>query len=540
MWRSLTWLVLAGLAACASTTPVGPPVETGRQAVQPQTPIVEAGKRPSDSTDLLTSEACEQNGNHLCAIEAMARYISAQPATGYPAGHQGSAPPPGRQALHDRLWRLTAALSPVQVTALAKDHDLAPLWQLRQALSSSRSAREQVAELNAWMNRWSDHAFVSALPGSLARLLQLNPSRHRVGLFVPLSGPLGSAGRAVRDGFIAAYFDDTAPGKPALRIYDSAANPIPTLYEQGLVDAVDLIVGPLNKHRLAALSRLHPELPVLGLNYLEGTTGTHRETDPGAGSDAAAGATRGGEFLQMGLAIEDEAATISRRLLSEDVQRLLAVHGTEDWAVRGVQALAAGWPHDLELQAFADVRTITESVGEAMQVAASLQRREELQRLLNTSLEFMPRARTDLDGVVAFVNHIEAAALAPALKFHYPGSIPVYASSQSVRGASALGELNGFQVAEMPFNLYSDPLWNAVQQAFDGRRGNTAALHALGMDAYLIVNHWQWIADHEPLYGATGKLQRAEDGRIQRTLAWGSVTRGKVRAMTSSAGPRSR
>ena len=370
-----------------------------------------------------------------------------------------------------------------------------------------------------------------APPDSLAQL-QL-PVRHaeRVGLLVPLSGPLAAAGRAVRDGFIAAYFDDEAPRKPALHVYDTTARPIPAIYEQSLVDAVELIVGPLNKGKLEALRRLNPEVPVLGLNYLDAASADSPEDDIAQHSNTEPVSTGAQPFMQVGLAIEDEAATIAARLLAEDLQRLLAIRGAEGWAVRGAAALTAAWPFELELQEFADVKTITESVGEAMRVTASLERRDALQRLLNTDLEFLPRARSDFDGVVAFVNHVDATALGPALKFHFASHLPVFASSQSVRDASALKELNGFRVALMPFDLNAHPLWDAVHEVFGDSRGNTAALRALGMDAYLIVNNWARIARREPLQGATGQLRLARSGQIRRTLAWGQVSRGALRAL---------
>lgn len=500
--------------------------------------MVQPDREPADSADLALSEACERDGDTLCAIEALARHIArvqaapgpATPASGHTDAGRGNARASSLQPFNDRLWRLTAALQPAQVDALATSHRLAPLWQLRQAMSGSISVAQQASRLRDWMARWPDHPFVDAPPTNLPQLPQQAARFHRIGLFIPLSGPLATAGRAVRDGFVAAYLDDAGTDKPTVRIYDSAAKPIPALYEQSLVDGTDLIVGPLSRQRLDALSRLRPHVPVLGLNYLHDGHARSAPGDPGAGTPALAGPAAKPAFLHMGLAIEDEAATITDRLLRENLHRLLAVHGSEEWALRGAQALAAAWPHELDVQAFSDVRTITESVGQAMRVADSERRHSELQRLLNTNLEFMPRARTDLDGVVAFVNHVEAAALAPALKFHYADNLPVYASSQSVRAASALDELNGFQVAELPFNLRNDPLWNAVRQAFNGRRGNTAALHALGVDAYRIVNHWEWVAHGEPLYGATGKLQLVEQERMQRTLAWGSITRGRVGA----------
>ena len=101
-------------------------------------------------------------------------------------------------------------------------------------------------------------------------------------------------------------------------------------------------------------------------------------------------------------------------------------------------AAAAAVQHDgvrleLTVQPFTDLRTITESVGTAMHVAGSQSRRDELARLLGEELEFLPRAREDVDAVVALIDNTEANALVPALRFHFASDLPVYASSQTTR-----------------------------------------------------------------------------------------------------------
>ncbi|MCY4564395.1 MAG: penicillin-binding protein activator, partial [Gammaproteobacteria bacterium] len=310
------------------------------------------------------------------------------------------------------------------------------------------------------------------------------------------------------------------------------------LQEQTQAGGRELTVGPGSKQKLEALEGLGPRVAVLGLNYLEAARGSEPGVGQARATETPAPTHPEPPFLQLGLAIEDEAATITELLLARDLQRLLAIRGTEDWAVRGARTLTDTWPYDIELREFTDVRTVTESVGAAMGVAASEERRESLERLLNTNLEFLPRARSDLDGVVAFVDHLEATALAPALKYHLAGRVPpVYASSQSVRNATTLAELSGFHVTEMPFNLYADPLWDEVKAAFGGGGGNVAALRSLGMDAFRIVSLWGWVADGEPVYGATGRLRLERGGQVRRRLAWASVSGGRVRPMTATAVP---
>jgi outer membrane PBP1 activator LpoA protein len=232
---------------------------------------------------------------------------------------------------------------------------------------------------------------------------------------------------------------------------------------------------------------------------------------------------------QLGLAIEDEASTIIDRLLVDARERVLVVHNEEDWALRGARTVTAAWPFSIESQSFADIKTIPEAIGAAMRVTASQTRRQELSDLLGEQLEFLPRARSDLDGVVAFVSHIEAAALVPALRFHFGDHLPVYASSQSARTTDGLSALDGFHISAMPFNLDEDALASSLKQNFDVAGSNVGALYALGIDAYRVSDRWQHFAiENDQIYGSTGRLQLDADGRIRRTLMWGLVSGGQL------------
>ena len=562
--RVVACLMCALLAACESTAPIEalPPAAVVTETVAPTAVAQDDRPEPADLADRLIKASCPSD-DRLCAVQTLASLIAAMAdpestAAGSFESVPTTATQAARQALHDRLWRLTGSFPQPRVRAMARGHALAPLWQLRAAMSAGRSGSEQAASFREWAARWPAQPFVALPPTGFAGLAVPSARRGPVGIFLPLSGALAGAGRAARDGYIAAWLDDPAPNKSPLRVYDTAARPLAEIYEESLADGIEHIVGPLSKQRLEALHALRPEVPVLGLNYLDSATCAASTADNatpiGASTGEAHCTPAGGTpassqndlshaghpppaainvlpkplFLQVGLAIEDEAATIANRLRSEGLHRLLVVRGGEDWAMRGVQTLTGTWPNDIEVYEFADVKTLTESIGGALQIAASTERKDALESLLNARLEFLPRRRADVDGIVAFVDHIEASALAPALKFHFAGDLPVYASSLSIRNATGLDELSGFQVVEMPLNVYANRLWDTVQAVLDKRDGNIAALQALGMDAYRIVAHWGWVARGEPVYGATGELRLGNDGRVRRTLAWASVSRGRI------------
>jgi hypothetical protein len=219
---------------------------------------------------------------------------------------------------------------------------------------------------------------------------------------------------------------------------------------------------------------------------------------------------------------------------------VLAFHNGEEWSRRAMRALSESWREPLTVQMLEDIRTVTESVGVAMHVAASQERHDEIQTLLGQQLEFVPRARGDVDAIVALVTPLEASALVPALRFHFAQQVPVYATSQTVRGVGPqrLRELNGFRISELPWFTEEEPSYRTLDAAFGLSGSPFAALYALGVDAFRLADRAPLIIDGHftKLLGSTGELEFSPSGRIQRRLARAVISNGSVVGATSTVG----
>lgn len=462
--------------------------------------------RRSDRALRLASALCAAEGEYGCALKNLIRSDGDDPAA------------------NAEIWQLLGAeLNMKALEMPSSDADPARLseWRtLHRAAVAPFSLHQSQAAVTSWLDAHPDHPAALIPPEPVSALLAARPEPQQIALLLPLTGPLARAGEAVRDGFLAAALMADTSEWLTLKVYDSAAEPIPLLYERLLVEGTDLIVGPLQKSAATTLNALNPELPILVLNYL----------DPDA--------IPAPELNQFGLAIEDEATTISQRLVNDGIERALLFHNYDDWSLRGRRTLsdAATAGHagvQLTVQPFTDMRTITEAVGNAMHVADSRTRKDELAKLLGVELEFLPRAREDVDAVVALVDNNEANALVPALRFHFANHLPVYASSQVARRArpGQLKELDGFHVSELPYFLTGDPVHAAMAAPFNLDDNPFAPLIALGSDAFRLTERRQ-LADETGeliLVGSTGLLKRQPNGRVARELAWGIVKTGTVR-----------
>jgi outer membrane PBP1 activator LpoA protein len=454
------------------------------------------------------TQLCSAHGDYICAADSLIDEYLLDPEA------------PGQT---DAIWQMMDRGPGQTLKVLAQSSEHSSWWSLKEQLSSSFSIADQRRRLVQWNTQNADHPLMITPPAVLGDLVGALWEPEHIALILPLEGVFGNAGRAVRDGFISAYLHDEDPGKPKVTIYNSQdGESLGVLFERILTDGADMIVGPLTKPNVEAFNALNPHLPVLALNYLS--------DDP-----ALPQATSTANIKQLGLAIEDEANTVIDRLLVQDAQRLLVLHSDADWSRRAANQIAENWPHEVTSKSFKDLKTVTESIGEAMLVAQSRERHQAIVDDLREEVEFLPRARQDLDAVVLFVSNIEANAVVPALRYHFADDLPVYATSQvlrNVRTSAGLDTLAGFQICDMPFNLITSDFTRSLKSAFSLRADNLTPLFVLGVDAYSVSNQMTLLSAAQPrLLANTGDLTLNPAGQFRRALVWGYVSDGEFRAI---------
>jgi outer membrane PBP1 activator LpoA protein len=404
--------------------------------------------------------------------------------------------------------------------AAATDDRSSGWWALASLALSSFDLAGLRRGLVQWQRDYPDHPAGHPLPGALARISNPVFSPRTVALMVPLSGGLASAGTALRDGFLAAFYHGEADRR--VLIYDTSTAPFANLYEQALADGADIIVGPLDKAAVSGANALVARLlPTLALNYL------------------SAQEPAGNGFFQIGLAIEDEANAIAERILAEGLRRVVMYSTADDWSARAatqIRARLAGSDTELVSDTFiGNLRTITDVVGQSMLVPDSLGRRSELESTLGEALEFTARRRHDIDGIIALTDSVTSRALQPALAFHFASDIPVYATSQLTQGAThgLSHELDGVRLTQMPWRVFPDPVRDALEHALPGAQGDLDALYALGVDAYRIMDRAGSLAasSSTQILGATGMLMLDDRQAFRRIPVWALVRDGALVAL---------
>ena len=440
-----------------------------------------------------------------------------------------------------RLWQgLLVSSPPVLRSAAATSTDpVVRGWLSIGALAASTG--QQGVGWNNGVMRWrevnANHPAMTVLDElQLAEVLMLKYPRQ-IALLLPLSGRTASAGKALQNGFLGAYFV-TAAGlddRQSVRIYDVIAEGgASAAYASAVADGAEFVVGPLLKNNVIQLANdILVPVPVLTLNYLPAET----LAPPG--------------LYQFALAPEDEAASAAVRALGDGYTRAVALVPNNDWGRRVLTSFSTEFEGLggtlLDYRSYSPgSQDFSNDIENLMGLTGSVSRYQRMRANIGGGLQFDPRRRRDTEFIFLATDAPAGRLLKAQLKFHYSGDLPVYSTSSinSLDGRSN-SDLNGIMFADTPWLIDPQPWIAELPQQFaeywpDERR--LARLHAMGYDAYNLIAAIFASRGGEMMEidGATGTLFLDLSGRVHRRLAWAQFQGGEVVAlprMESDGGP---
>ncbi|MEO8671505.1 MAG: penicillin-binding protein activator [Tahibacter sp.] len=326
---------------------------------------------------------------------------------------------------------------------------------------------------------------------------------RRIALLLPAAGALKTAAAAIRDGFLAAYFNDRSDGvqRGEVKTYDSGTSPEDALnaYKRAVAEGADRIVGPLSREAVGLLfeqGRL--DVPVLALNQ------------------ADSGVTPPPGSIAFGLLPDAEGAQAAEHLIELGLREAAVIAATDDWAERASLAF----------------RVQYESLGGAIVGEARIKDSE-----VNYAAAIRQAAGNfqHATGTAVFISMRPQQARLLMPQFKLAGlSLPVYGSSHVYAGSVNPGldrDLDGLEFCDSPWLLDASaglPRRDDLARSIESARGSGARLFALGMDAYALLPYMEWLGTHSDSYlpGATGQLASDSFGRVRRLLTWARFDNG--------------
>jgi outer membrane PBP1 activator LpoA protein len=352
---------------------------------------------------------------------------------------------------------------------------------------------------------------------------------QQVALMVPLHGELGDSGKAIRNGFLAAYYYSLQHGqsKTKIKIIDTSSGDIPSLYQQAIDNSATFVIGPLTKQNVQSLVNLGSlSVPTLALN----TVDNYQQYNVS-------------NLYQFGLFSLDEANQVAMQAWQEHPGRALIIAPTGDWGARMVNAVQNTWQSlggDVSgVTLYDENQNFNNQVQHALNVDLSQTNAQDLQKIIWRKFKFIPRRRQDIDVIFLIAQPKPARQIRPLLQFYFAGDIPVYSTSVVYAGIPQPDldhDLDGVEFCDIPWLLQDTnklppilpelrqqitTLWPSSYQRY-------TRLYALGIDSYyLMLNLHKLINKPDAgIEGASGIFYIDSHNHIFRQLDWAKMQNG--------------
>ncbi len=374
-------------------------------------------------------------------------------------------------------------------------------------------------ELEHWRQSFPSHpANGQFLDSYLSKPHNVFKQPGAIAILLPESGPYARAAKAIREGFMAAYYQQQDSSfKPSIRFYDSASQPAGLLYQQAVADGAELIIGPLNKKKIQALLETTSlTVPVLALNYIDDLA---REN-----------------FYQFGLSPIDDVEQVTAKAALDGHRRALLLIPETDLGRRIGTYFDEFWQQHngviLEQQGYDPQKNdFTQPIKQLLNLDESERRYRKIRQLIPGS-KFVPRRRHDIDIIFLNASPYKARLINPQLRFYRALDVPVYAAAHVYTGRphpSLDIDLDGISFCDIPWLFdaaYQGALsFNALQKIWRQFPNIYYRLIALGIDAFNIVPHLDKL-DNIQYAGATGNLLLTQENRIKRNLVCAKFSGG--------------
>ena len=357
----------------------------------------------------------------------------------------------------------------------------------KQRGSISAALWNKIHRVRQQISKQSGYGDVSSQGNNSASLPQ---TTNKIAVLLPLSGKLSVVANTILKGIKAAQASQASSTE--IKTYNVASSSVIAQYEKAVKDGADIIIGPLDKRKLAQLVSQKPQLarPVISLNHLS------------AGHSKAPAA-----LYQFGLAPEDEAHQMASLALSRGQKRAVVLYPNSRWGKR---------------LGLAFKRMYTSKGGQILIEKAYPNRASSYKQAVQSVLDVGIK---NIDMIFLAAAPTQARLIRPMIQYLQGENIPVYATSHIYSGRANAGknkDLNGIIYTEIPYILEGSQIGTVTASS-----GKYPRLYALGADAFLIAKNLKRMAQNrQSLSGKTGMIRLGGHRLLQRQLSVATFKNG--------------
>ena len=370
---------------------------------------------------------------------------------------------------------------------------------------------KMIEDLESWEIRYPQHPAQALLPKPLSKAEELLfATPKRMALMLPLTGPLSGPGKAIEDGYMAAYQASDVYPKLSIRLYNTDGADVDQVYQHALDEGADYIVGPLTKPDVARVAKLAHPVPTILLN------------EPPKISDDMA--------FQFGLSPTQEARQVALHARRAGYTKVLVIAPAGEWGTEVADAFSKQWTtsHGLVVETWHYAPQTDLSVGVRQLLHAS----ESAARVRPTKVgaDNSYKRRQDFDVIMLIAYPSIARQIMPLIRYYFASDIPVYATSSIYSGVEDTTkdrDLNGIIFCDMPWvfthQMGAEHHWAEQLNSYN-------RLYALGMDSFALSTQLNQLLLF-PAIGInnqSGVIYMTKNHKLARILAFGQFRQGKA------------
>ncbi len=434
---------------------------------------------------------------------------------------------------YQNIWQNLSQLSPSELHTYRIDNTNTFTAWLELAIIS-KTMLENIVNFEISMTRWQQRyprhpALFEIVPRLVSNKLTSQPSQ--VALLLPFSGKYNDVSIAIREGFMAARYE-SRDNKPIVKIYDTDAENVVSIYTQAIAEGADFVVGPLQKPAIANLME-QGDITVTTL-VLNEHNGDHNV----ANALSLYGIPT---VIQFGLSPETGAKQVAQRAWFDGHTRAISITTEDERSKRIHDAFASHWQEIggnlLEQVSIGeDINKLIDPIKRILHIHQSEQRSIDLRHILQRKLKSEARRRHDIDLIFMAVPPAIARQLIPQLRYYGIKDIALYSISNIYTGNVNKREdrdIDGVLFVDMPWvidqkNEYS-PLKRAIERYQKPNHLAYKRFYAFGIDAYRLISRLAELSlqPTQQYEGKTGYININEEGKAQRRLMWAQFIDGK-------------
>ena len=347
---------------------------------------------------------------------------------------------------------------------------------------------------------------------------------NKIALLLPMTGKYSKIGKAILDGIEIELKDTSKYIKPELSIFDTGDEDtnLKKIYSEMLSNDFDYVIGPLRKGFIEKISKYSSkELPVLTLNYSNNLKKYSKKV------------------YQFGLLPEDEAICIAEKAIIDGNVNASALYPDNTWGKRIVESFTLrfqelGGKVTNLLKYNKENTKINNSIKNLLNIEESTKRKNHMQNILKTKLQFKPHIANNLDMIFSVGKSQDMRLIKPQFNFNYAEDIPFYSTSHIYNGVynkEVNQDLNNIKFCDIPWLYNTNNMLEKkyLRESVDKR--DLLRFVAIGMDSIKIIYNINTLKlnKHKYLLGNTGFLRLDEFNKIRRNLTIVKFKNGKAK-----------